>query len=70
MYYHRRLGIAPYFLLFLKETNTVEPRNSAKFGHPDFLRYCGVLRYLAGSLSHPKNHILKYSLNIQVFTDF
>ena len=32
------------------------------FGHPDFLRYCKVLRYLAGSLSHPKNH------NLEIFS--
>ena len=49
----------------MKKLNTVEPRNSAKFGHPDFVRYCGVLRYLAGSLFQPKNHTLQiYSIYV------
>ena len=38
---------------------TVEPRNSGKIGYPDFLRYCGVFRYFAGYLPHPKNHTKK-----------
>ena len=38
---------------------TVELRNSGMFGHPDFFRYCGVFRYLAGYLPHPKNHTMK-----------
>ena len=41
-------GICPFYLRW--------------FGHPDFLRYCKVLRYLAGSLSHPKNH------NLEIFS--
>ena len=48
----------------------VKPRNSAKFGQPDFVRYCGVLRYLAGSLSHPENHSLKFSLNVPGYVYF
>ena len=38
---------------------TVEPHNSGKFGHPDFFRYCGVFRYLAGYPPYPKNHAMK-----------
>ena len=30
--------------------NTVGPRNSGKFGHSEFFRYCGVFRYFAGSI--------------------
>ena len=31
------------------------PQYSGRFGHSDFLRYCGVFRYLAGSPFYPKN---------------
>ena len=45
--------------------------NNGKFGHPDFFRYCGVFRYLAGYLSHPKKIILwKYSFNIPGYVYF
>ena len=45
-------------------SSTVEPRNSVKFGHPDFLRYCGVFRYLAGSSSQPKKH------NLEIYSQY
>ena len=57
-----------------KLPSTVEPRNSGKFGHPDFFRYCGVFRYLAGYPSHPKNHAMKiffqYTRLCIFFTEF
>ena len=30
--------------------DTLGPRNSGKFGHPEFFRYCGVFRYFASSI--------------------
>ena len=45
-------------------STTVEPRNSGKFGHTDFFRYCGVFRYHAGYLSHPKKSYYENILSI------
>ena len=52
--------------------NTIEPRNSGKFGLPDFFRYCGVFRYLAGYPPHPKKshyeNILSLNLILKIKT--
>ena len=33
-----------------ENNSTVEPRNSGKFGRPEFFRYCGFFYYFAGSI--------------------